>query len=150
MEEDINAQAESDESTFIGDFELPLDAVVTSVLPVGKDVLIEIKKSERKTYKVKDKDTKEETGEERAYFNFQMSLPDHPGETVFHKFFPTAKNLASRDNTRSYKLFLDKLGLPYTTHPANNAMAGIRFIAVLKEDKTRGEYVLASIKGLAS
>lgn len=132
---------------FIGDFELPLDAVVTSTLPVGKDLVFEIKKSERKEYAEKDADG-QPTGNQKPYFNFQLSLPDYPGETVFHKYFPTAKNLASRDATRSYKLFLDALHLGYDTHPADNRMAGIRFVAQLREDKTRGEYVLSKIVGV--
>lgn len=133
---------------YVGDFELPLDAVVTSTLPVATDIVFEIKKSERKEYDVKD-ENKQPTGKKAAYFNFQLAAVDFPGEMVFHKFFPTAKNLASRDASRSYKLFLDKLELPYTTHPADNAMAGIRFVGHVREDKVRGEYIISQIVGKA-
>ena len=138
----------SEENVMIGDFEVPLDAVVTSTLPIAKDLTFEIKKSERKEYAEKVDGV--ETGRQLPYYNFQLSLPDYPGETVFHKYFLTAKNLSNRHADRSWKVFLDTLGLGYTTTPADNAMANIRFVAQLREDKTRGEYVISKIVGAAS
>jgi len=135
----------SEETVMIGDFEIPLDAVQISTLPVGKDLTFEIKKSERKTYAEKDRETKEPTGRDIPYYNFQLSLPDFPGETVFHKFFLGAKNLSNRHADRSWKVFLDTLKLSYTTSPADNAMANLRFVGQLREDKDRGEYVISKI-----
>lgn len=135
----------SEETTMIGDFEIPLDAVQTVVLPVGVGLTFEIKKSERKTYAEKDADTKQPTGRDLPYYNFQLSLPDYPGETVFHKYFLGAKNLSNRHADRSWKVFLDTIKQPYTTSPAENAMAGIRFVAQLREDVGRGEYVISKI-----
>jgi hypothetical protein len=142
----------SEETVNIGDFEIPLDEVKVVTLPVGQDITFEIKKSERKTYAEKADDgtgNRVATGRELPYYNFQLSLPDYPGETVFHKYFLTAKNLSNRHADRSWKVFLDALQLPYTTVPTDNGMAGIRFVGRLREDKERGEYIIASIKGKA-
>jgi hypothetical protein len=139
----------SEETVNIGDFEIPLDEVKIVTLPTNKEITFEVKKSERKTYAEKDKDTKQPTGRELPYYNFQLSLPDYPGETVFHKYFLTAKNLSNRHADRSWKVFLDVLQLPYTTVPTDNGMAGVRFIGTLREDKERGEYIIATIKGKA-
>ena len=137
----------SEENVMIGDFEIPLDAVVTSTLPVGTDVTFDIKKSERKEYD--EKVDGQPTGRKLPYYNFQLSLPDFPGETVFHKYFLGAKNLSNRHADRSWKVFLDTVKLPYTTSPADNAMAGIRFVGQLREDKLRGEYVISKITAAA-
>ena len=64
---------------------------------------------------------------------------------MFHKFFLGAKNLSNRHADRSWKVFLDTLQLPYTTVPTDNAMAGVRFVGKLREDKERGEYIIAAI-----
>lgn len=138
----------SEESVMIGDFEIALDAVVTSTIPTGKDLIFEIRKSERKEYDEKDAD-KQPTGRKLAYYNFQLSLPDYPGETVFHKYFLGARNLSNRHADRSWKVFLDTLGLPYTTTPADNAMANIRFVGQVREAKTRGEYIVSKIVSAA-
>jgi hypothetical protein len=139
----------SEENVMIGDFEVPLDAVITSTLPTGKDLTFEIKKSERKEYDEKDADG-QPTGRKLPYYNFQLSLPDYPGETVFHKYFLGAKNLSNRHADRSWKVFLDTVKLPYTTTPAENAMANIRFVAQVREDAKRGEYVISKVVGTAS
>lgn len=136
-------------NVFIGDFEVPLDAVQITTLPTNEDVIFEIKKSERKTYAEKDADTKVPTGRDIPYYSFQLSLPDFPGEVVFHQYFLGAKNLSNRHADRSWKVFLDTLGLPYTTSPADNAMAGIRFTGRLRENKERGEYLVAKITAKA-
>lgn len=140
----------SEESVFIGDFEIPLEDVKVVQLPVGKEVLFEVKKSERKTYKEKVKqegsEEKIETGRELAYYNFQLSLPDFPGETIFHKFFLRSGQLRNRHPSRGWVAFLTLLELPLlTTSPVDNGMVGIRFYGTLREDKERGEYVIANI-----
>ena len=136
-----------EQNVMIGDFEVPLEAVVTSTLPTGKDLTFEIKKSERKEYD--EKVDGQPTGRKLPYYNFQLSLPDFPGEVVFHKYFLTAKNLSNRHADRSWKVFLDTLGLPYTSTPAENGMANIRFVAQIREDKERGEYVISKVIGAA-
>jgi hypothetical protein len=135
----------SEETIMIGDFEISLDAVQTSTLPTGVDITFEVKKSERKTYAEKDRETREPTGRQIPYYNFQLNLPDFPGEVVFHKFFLGAKNLSNRHADRSWKVFLDTLKLPYTTSPADNGLANIRFVGQVREDKERGEYVINKI-----
>ena len=142
----------SEETVNIGDFEIPLDEVKTVILPTNKEITFEVKKSERKTYAEKRDDgsgTKVPTGRELAYYSLQLSLPEYPGEVVFHKYFLAAKNLSNRHADRSWKVFLDVLQLPYTTVPTDNGMAGVRFVGTLREDKDRGEYIIASIKGKA-
>ena len=137
----------SEENIMIGDFPVPLDSVVVSTLPVGVDVTFEIKKSERKEYD--EKVDGQPTGRKLPYYSFQLGLPDFPGETVFHKFFLGAKNLSNRHADRSWKVFLDTLSLPYTTSPVDNGMANMRFVGQLREDKTRGEYVISKVVGSA-
>jgi len=142
----------SEETVNIGDFEIPLDEVKVVTLPTGKEITFEIKKSERKTYAEKADDgsgNRVPTGRDLPYYNFQLSLPEYPGEVVFHKFFLGGKNLSNRHADRSWKVFLDVLQLPYTTVPTDNGMAGVRFVGTLREDKERGEYIIASIKGKA-
>lgn len=126
-------------ATFIGDFEIPLDAVQAVKLPVRENIAIRVKKSERKTYQDK------ETGAEKPYYSLQLELPDFPGETVFHTFFLSAKNLQNRHADRSWKVFLDTLNLPYTTQAANNGLVGTKFIGTLREDAKTGDYVIASV-----
>lgn len=126
-------------ANFIGDFEIPLDAVQTVKLPVREPVTFRVKKSERKTYSDK------ETGQEKPYYSLQLELPEHPGETIFHTFFLSAKNLQNRHADRSWKGFLDVLNLPYTTQAANNGLVGVKFIGTLREDAKSGDYVVASV-----
>ena len=51
-----------EETVNIGDFEIPLDEVKIVNLPVNTDIAFEVKKSERKTYAEKDRETKLPTG----------------------------------------------------------------------------------------
>ena len=143
----------SEENIMIGDFPVPLDSIVVSTLPVGVDVTFEIKKSERKEYD--EKVDGQPTGRKLPYYSLQLGLPDFPGETVFHKYFLRAQNLSNRHADRSWKVFLDTLQLPYIRSDgspqtaADNALANIRFIGQLREDKNRGEYVISKIVSAA-
>ena len=141
MSEEVGSVNEG--SVFIGDFEIPLDAVVTTKIPEDQDLILLIEKSERKTYNDK------ETGAEKAYYNLQLRLPDFPGEVVFHPFFLSASNLRNRKPARSWKLFLDTLHLTYTTNPANNGLAQFRFKGRVRLDKKTGDYVLDDVVGPA-
>ncbi len=135
----------SEESNvFIGDFEIALDQVQIVKLPVRENITFRVKKSERKTYEDK------ETGAEKPYYSLQLELPDFPGETIFHTFFLSAKNLQNRHADRSWKLFLDVLNLPYTTQAANNGLVGVKFVGTLREDAKSGDYVIASVVGPAA
>lgn len=127
----------SEETFSIGDFEIPLDQVVTSKIPEDAEVALLIDKAERKTYTDKD------TGAEKAYYNLQLRLPDFPGEVIFHAYFLSARNLSNRKATRSWKLFLDALQLPYTT--AITELEKRIFIGKVRLDKKSGDYVVDEI-----
>jgi hypothetical protein len=141
MSEDMNNEAGA--MVRIGDFEIPLADVQTVELPVNEDVLLEVRKVERKTYSDKN------DGSEKAFYSLQLALVDFPGETVFHTFFPTAQNLRSRHANRSIAVFLDTLGLPRSTESIEG-LTGMRFIGRLREDQKREEFVLAKVIGAAS
>jgi len=138
-------EGNSEETVFIGDFEIPLSEVQATELPVNKDALFEIKKIERKTYTDKD------TNKDRAFYSVQLGLVDYPGEVIFHTFWPDAQSLRSRHAHKSIPVFLDTLGLERSLEVfAGLANANTRFVGQLYEDKKRDEYKLSKVVGAAS
>lgn len=118
------------DSVYIGDFEIDPETIQVSKLPVREEIVFEVKKSDRKSYNVKDEDG-HETGKTASYNALQLSLPDFPGNVLFHSYFTNSRALSDRRASRSWKLFLDKVGLPYSATAADNKLAGLRFIGTL-------------------
>ena len=136
-------EGNSEAIVHIGDFPVPLADIQVVEIPTGQDLLMEIKKIERKTY------TDKETDKPVAYYNLQIGLVDFPGETIFHPFFTSTRSLSNRHATQSLVVFLDTLGLP-RSEDAITGLAGVRFVGQVREDKKRdGEYQLGKVVGPA-
>lgn len=104
----------------IGEFEVDPSAIQeTPLAPKGENVRLNIVKAERKISK-----------ENTPYINLQITAVDYPGNTFFNVYSMSAKALGSRKSSFSWKRFLDKLGLPYTTTAAE--IQGLTFVGQLK------------------
>lgn len=118
----------------IGEFEVDPSTVTEAPLPPkGENVVVLVEKAERKIG--------QESGS--PFISLQLALPDFPGGKIFHSYFPaSAKALAARSSAISWKKFLDKLGLPYTTQAKD--LENLRFIAQLRH-KGQGDEAEAVI-----
>lgn len=78
--------------------------------PVALDTYtFQILKSEKKEYAVKDKETKQPTGETGNYFNMTVAIVDSPkfsGRRFYLTFFPNAGSL------KQLRRLSDKIGVP--------------------------------------
>ena len=113
---------------FIGEFEIDPESIVDAELPALKtNILFEVKESKRE---------QKEGG--NPYIQLELVSVDNPAQTVTHFFSPqSAKAIADRRSTVSWKKFLDRLQLPYSTSAAD--LAGKRFVATVKHVGPKGE-----------
>ena len=105
----------------IGEFEIDPGTIVEEpLLDKTQEHVFEIKKSERKVGKDSGK----------PYINLDLVPVDAPSKHVFHVYGLSAEALSKKSSGISFKKFLDKLALPYTTTAQD--LVGIRFKAKVK------------------
>ena len=127
-------------SPLIGEFEVDPSAIVDTPLPPkGENTVILIDKAERRVAP--------ESG--NSYITMQISFPDTPGYKIFHSYFLTPAALGARTSAISWKKFLDKTGLPYTTQAQE--LVNQRFVVLLrhKGKDDEAEAVIDKIIGKA-
>lgn len=122
----------------IGEFEIDPESIEEAPLPTAKENLVlEVTKAERKVA----------PNSGNNYISLTLTSVEHPGSVIFQSYFLTAKSLSQRSSVISWKKFLEKSGLPYTTTVAE--LVGFRFVGELKHvgsgDEARAE--LASVVG---
>ena len=105
----------------IGEFELDPELIEETPLPPkGENILFEITSAKRGVAPTSG----------NAYISMELKFVENPAQKLFHTYFLSSKALAARSSGFSWKKFLDKMNLPYTTTAAD--LAGLRFVAVLR------------------
>src|SRR3990167_7172262 len=105
----------------IGEFEVdPSTIEEEQLLEKGKEHTLVVEKAERKVGK--------ESGD--PYINLFVASVDQPGTKFFQVYGLSAKALSKKSSGISFKKFLDKLALPYTTTVAD--LVGMRFVATVR------------------
>jgi hypothetical protein len=124
----------------IGEFEIdPTTIQEEQLLEKNVEHVLLIDKAERKIGK--------ESG--NPYINLFIKSVDHPGTTFFQVYGLSAAALSKKSSGISFKKFLDKLALPYTTKVEE--LVGLRFVATVRHQGQgdEAEVRLDSIKGRA-
>lgn len=126
--------------TFIGEFDVDPSTIVEAPLPPAKqEVVLQIREAKRAVAP--------QSG--NSYLAFILDVVDFPGSVVFQSYFLTSKALAARSSAISYKKFLEKVNLPFTTKVAD--LPNFRFRGILKHkglgDEATAE--LDSVVGVA-
>lgn len=124
----------------IGEFEVdPSTIEEEQLLEKGVEHTFVIETAERKIGK--------DSG--NAYLNLFVASVDRPGTKFFQVYGLSAKALSKKSSGISYKKFLDKLSLPYTTLAAD--LVGVRFVATVRHQGTgdEAEMRIDSVKGRA-
>lgn len=113
---------------FIGEFEVdPSTIVEEPLLDKTTEHAFLVEKAERRVGK--------ESG--NPYINLQLKVVNTPGTVLFHVYGLSAKALSNKSSGISFKKFLDKLGLPYTTTVAD--LTGLRFTAKVRHQGSGDE-----------
>ena len=124
----------------IGEFEVdPSTIEEEQLLEKGKEHVLLIEKAERKIGK--------DSG--NPYINLFVSSVDQPGTKFFQIYGLSSAALSKKSSGISFKKFLDKLALPYTTTVAD--LVGIRFVATVRHEGQGDEATVRidSVKGRA-
>jgi hypothetical protein len=109
------------ETIQIGEFSIDPESIVdTPLVPAKQELVLEVREAQRKTAPKSGND----------YIALQLDAVDFPGNVIFQSYFLTAKALGQRSSVISWKKFLDKTQLPFTTRVAD--LNNFRFKAVLK------------------
>lgn len=107
--------------TMIGEFEIdPTTIVESPLLPKDQELVFQIKDAARKTA----------PNSGNTYISFIAEAVDFPGGQIYVSYFLTAKALSDRRSGVSWKKFLDKVGLSYSTQAQD--LNNFRFKGVLK------------------
>lgn len=105
----------------IGEFDVDPSTITEAPLPPAKEPLtLSIRQAERRVAP--------QSG--NSFISLTLDAVDFPGSVVFQSYFLTAKALAARSSAISFKKFLEKVGLPFTTTVAD--LPNFRFKAILK------------------
>lgn len=125
----------------IGEFEVdPSTIEEEALLEKGKEHTLVIETAERKVGK--------ESGS--PYINMFVASVDQPGTKFFQVYGLSAKALSKKSSGISFKKFLDKLALPYTT--LVDDLVGVRFVATVRHQGQgdEAEQRIDSVKGRAA
>lgn len=107
----------------IGEFSIDPESIVdTPLVPAKTEIVLEVKDAQRKTAPKSGND----------YIALQLEAVDFPGNVIFQSYFLTAKALSQRSSAISWKKFLDKTKLPFTTKVTD--LNNFRFRGVLKHE----------------
>ena len=116
------------EGVVIGEFTIDPDTIQeTPLAPAKQELVFEVKEASRKTAPKSGND----------YIALQLDTVDFPGNIIFQSYFLTAKALGQRSSVISWKKFLDKTGLPFSTRVGD--LNGFRFKGILKRTGTGDE-----------
>ncbi len=120
-------------SPMIGEFEVDPETIHEEpLLEKGKEFIFLVGKSERVEVTEERKAKAAEGKEIYPYINVELKAVDVPGKTIFHIFSFSPKALANRSSAFSYKKFLEKTGLPYTTLASD--LRDLRLVAAVKHE----------------
>ena len=125
----------------IGEFEVdPSTIEEEQLLAKDQEHVFLVEKAERKIGK--------ESGE--PYINLFVQAVDQPSTKFFHVYGLSTKALSKKSSGISFKKFLEKLALPYTTTVAD--LVGLRFVATVRHQGTgdEAEQKIQSVKGRAA
>ena len=105
----------------VGEFDIDPSTITEAPLPPAKqEIVLQIRTAERKVAP--------QSG--NSYIALTLDPVDFPGAVVFQSYFLSAKALAARSSAISFKKFLEKVNLPFTTTVGD--LPNFRFKAILK------------------
>jgi len=116
------------DQVFVGEFPVDPDTIVDSPLaPAKQELELKVEKAERKTA--------ETTG--NVFISLTIAVVDFPGNSLWQGYFLTSKAIAARSSVISWKKFLDKVKLPYSTSASE--LVNLKFIGTLKHEGSGDE-----------
>jgi hypothetical protein len=125
----------------IGEFDVDPSTIVEEQL---------LEKSVEHTFVIETAERKIGKESGNPYINLFVQAVDRPGTKFFHVYGLSAKALEKKSSGISFKKFLDKLALPYTTTVGD--LVGMRFVATVRHQGQgdEAELKLESVKGRAA
>lgn len=126
----------SEYATVIGEFPVDPDTIQERpLIPAKAEALFLVKQADRRETKGLDKDGN--PTDKKVYINLTLEAVDYPGNIVFQRYFRTAAAMEQKSSVISWKKFLDKVKLPYTT--TVDDLVNFRFRAIPKHVGTGDE-----------